>query len=322
MAKHIFISYSHKDSDIAECIVHQIIAAGYTVWQDVYGIQPFDRWEYEIKNGVDEAAAVIVVWSANSGDSMWVKKERAMALEKNILMTAIQIDKTPLPPDLEGIQTVAHRNNLIEQVEVVIAALRTFVPNSLLRQYDTVLPFDAKKALVQQTEINRLTKASGNVDLVCVPYVSSNRFCKTFLIGEPTAVISAPMMMQVILQCQKPAGEHIVFDVYKHIIDHKLPFAGLWITGPVANNKSPFDDSASFTVDRGNPEQWYDIVGITEAAFKRAKRDFGITRFQFFFAGPAALLLGVGNTLRKFWTIDTYHREKDGYFHVINIFPE
>jgi TIR domain len=76
----IFISYSHKDTDVVRDMVPSLKAEGFTVWWD-HTIPPGKTWDDVIARGIREAKACIIVWSASSVVSDWVKEEATIAKE-------------------------------------------------------------------------------------------------------------------------------------------------------------------------------------------------------------------------------------------------
>jgi TIR domain len=76
----VFISYSHKDTDLARDLVKPLEAEGFSVWWD-HTIPPGKTWDEVIARGIREAKACIIIWSANSIVSDWVKEEATIAKE-------------------------------------------------------------------------------------------------------------------------------------------------------------------------------------------------------------------------------------------------
>ena len=78
---HIFISYSHKESDYAHGLAQTLYKDGFDVWIDErldYGSQ----WPNEIQKQLDSCRAFIVIMSPNSFDSEWVQSELQRAKRK------------------------------------------------------------------------------------------------------------------------------------------------------------------------------------------------------------------------------------------------
>lgn len=82
---HIFISYSHKDSDYATRLGSSLEAAGFHVWID-RRIDFGAEWSDVIEAHLNECTAFVLVMSRNARASTWVKNElsRAQRLNKPI----------------------------------------------------------------------------------------------------------------------------------------------------------------------------------------------------------------------------------------------
>jgi hypothetical protein len=76
----VFLSYSHKDTDIVRDLVRFVEAEGFSVWWD-HTIPPGKTWDDVIARGIREAKACIIVWSPDSVISDWVKEEATLAKE-------------------------------------------------------------------------------------------------------------------------------------------------------------------------------------------------------------------------------------------------
>lgn len=78
---HIFISYSHKDTDYAYKLADALQAKGFDVWIDArldYGSQ----WPLEIQKQLDACGAFILVMSPRAFASEWVQSELQRAKRK------------------------------------------------------------------------------------------------------------------------------------------------------------------------------------------------------------------------------------------------
>ena len=71
---HIFISYSHKDTDYVEKLEKKLIDEGFNVWVD-HRIDYGSRWTKEIEKAIDTCDAYIVVMSETAKESQWVQRE-------------------------------------------------------------------------------------------------------------------------------------------------------------------------------------------------------------------------------------------------------
>src|SRR5262245_23133166 len=92
----IFISYATADRDRARTIAEALTARGFSVWWD-RAIPPGRVFDEVIEEALETAKCVVVLWSAASAASTWVKAEAGEALKRNVLVPAlIQPVKIPL----------------------------------------------------------------------------------------------------------------------------------------------------------------------------------------------------------------------------------
>lgn len=78
---HIFISYSHKDTDYAHALAENLQSMGFDVWIDErldYGSQ----WPQELQKQLDTCSAFILIMSPRSYTSEWVQSELQRAKRK------------------------------------------------------------------------------------------------------------------------------------------------------------------------------------------------------------------------------------------------
>ena len=76
----VFLSYSHKDTDLVRDLVRYLEREGFSVWWD-HTIPPGKTWDDVIARGIREAKACIILWSPDSVVSDWVKEEATLAKE-------------------------------------------------------------------------------------------------------------------------------------------------------------------------------------------------------------------------------------------------
>jgi hypothetical protein len=93
-AQRIFVSYSHQDLHIVRPLVERLRDAGASVTWDRDFIGGID-FEQAICSAIDGALCVIVVWSAESVQSPFVRDEARRALVTNKLVTTHVADFKP-----------------------------------------------------------------------------------------------------------------------------------------------------------------------------------------------------------------------------------
>ncbi len=99
----IFISYSSKNRPNAQRLAEALSAQGWSVWWD-REIQTGQVYHQVIEQALHAAKAVVVLWSAESVNSEWVKNEAAVAAERGVLLPA-NLDGTRLPLEFRARQT-------------------------------------------------------------------------------------------------------------------------------------------------------------------------------------------------------------------------
>lgn len=84
----IFISYGREDRDHADRLATVLERQGWSVWWDrkVLGGDTFGQ---TIERAMDEARCIIVLWSASSVESGWVKDEAAEGARRNVLVPVL-----------------------------------------------------------------------------------------------------------------------------------------------------------------------------------------------------------------------------------------
>jgi hypothetical protein len=99
----VFVSYASEDRVRAGQLAQAFGARGWSVWWDrkIIAGQAFDK---AIERELETARCVVVLWSAHSVDSEWVKNEAAVAAERGVLIPAL-IDGVRLPLEFRRKQT-------------------------------------------------------------------------------------------------------------------------------------------------------------------------------------------------------------------------
>jgi len=125
----IFISYAHEDQSFVRGMVPALEAEGFSVWWD-HTIPPGKSWDSFIAKGIAEARCCVVVWSAHSVDSDWVKEEATLAKDGHKFLP-VQIDGALPPVGFRRIQAAnlqnwtGDRNN--PQFQLLVREARTLL---------------------------------------------------------------------------------------------------------------------------------------------------------------------------------------------------
>jgi hypothetical protein len=99
----IFISYASADRDRARAIADALEQRGLTVWWDRV-IPPGRQYDEVIEENLAAAKCVVVLWSASSAASKWVKIEAGEALRKDRLVPALIETDVRIPLEFSRVQ--------------------------------------------------------------------------------------------------------------------------------------------------------------------------------------------------------------------------
>jgi len=94
----IFLSYSHKDAEIASGIYAKLDAAGYVCFMAEKEIKPAQEWSSTIHEAISSSKLIIILITPRSKDSLWVAAEAgaAWALKKNVIPALMFIEANEL----------------------------------------------------------------------------------------------------------------------------------------------------------------------------------------------------------------------------------
>jgi tetratricopeptide (TPR) repeat protein len=98
----VFISYSSEDRERVRPLAEALMARGYSVWWDRQ-LAAGDDYASVIGQALSQAKAVVVVWTATSAASVWVRDEAARAREDGRLVPVL-LDPIEIPLGFGAIQ--------------------------------------------------------------------------------------------------------------------------------------------------------------------------------------------------------------------------
>jgi len=100
MENHIFISYAHKDKDLAKDLADELKEEGLHPWFDEYELRPGESWEDQLRNGLEKSNLLILLFSAGE-PSPNVLFEAGVALAKGTKVVVISSEKGEPKKDLQ-----------------------------------------------------------------------------------------------------------------------------------------------------------------------------------------------------------------------------
>src|SRR3954451_18388592 len=83
----VFLSYDRDDSAVAKVIATALEKAGHEVWWDLH-VRGGAQFSKVIEEALKAADTVVVLWSANSIESAWVRDEAAAGRDSGRLIPA------------------------------------------------------------------------------------------------------------------------------------------------------------------------------------------------------------------------------------------
>src|SRR5215475_14573476 len=104
MAK-LFLSYSRKEEAKARRFTEWLEREGHDVWRDEDDIGGGASFSSEIEKALKDSDAVIVLWSAESIQSAWVREEAGFGRDANKLIP-LSLDGTEPPLGFRQFQSI------------------------------------------------------------------------------------------------------------------------------------------------------------------------------------------------------------------------
>jgi TIR domain len=118
----IFISYSSRQRDVTRALAAAIEAEHGigSVWWDQAGLRCGDRFNTEITQALDDAKAVVVVWTKGSVASDWVYAEAVRAAGQRKVVTVRSPD---LDPNLIPLPFNVYHTSVVDDISAVLASI-------------------------------------------------------------------------------------------------------------------------------------------------------------------------------------------------------
>lgn len=108
MPHEVFISYSSKDKTTADDVCATLEAASIRCWIAPRNILSGATWGEAIIDGLSTSKVMVLIFSANSNQSVQVEREVERAINKNIPVIPFRIDNVPLSKSMEYFISSAH----------------------------------------------------------------------------------------------------------------------------------------------------------------------------------------------------------------------
>ena len=121
--EHVFVSYARPDAKAAQSLIRILEDRGFTVWWD--GLIPGgERFGSQISEALENARAVVVLWSASASVSHWVQDEAGRGRDRHCLVP-LSLDGTEPPLGFRQFQCIdISKGRLTERNPAVQRALQ------------------------------------------------------------------------------------------------------------------------------------------------------------------------------------------------------
>lgn len=127
MTHNVFISYSRKDKEAANCLCEILKENGIAYWIDKEGIYSSSNYKELIVDAVDVSQAVIFISSANSNTSINVIREVGYAVNMNKPILPLILDDAPYAKsirlDISDIDQIDFRNPAMSSKKLITSLM-------------------------------------------------------------------------------------------------------------------------------------------------------------------------------------------------------
>jgi hypothetical protein len=263
---HIFISYAHTDSNFVDWLSENLQDKGYPVWLDYLNLGGGLNWEEEIAKGIQDCTYFILVATPNAETSDYVGREIRKARTHNKLIIPLLLggylknmrgedvsDRQGI--DFSGDQYVAF-TKLVEELADIKPAKFQFDLLDKIKEGEITFGNLAKQ---WRSKIEFGTKADDPVGLLYKRAPSYR--ASAYLVGNRTAKLQRPEIVQVFLQFSGEINEHR-FESYLNYIKANR-YKNLWtilIRGPFSKDGR---DKGKYKLDEKDKQQWQSTIDFT-----------------------------------------------------------
>lgn len=128
--KHLFLSYSRKDTDVMHRVRDTLRAEGFAVWTDEKLTPGTSQWSREIQNAIATSGAIVVLLSPDSNASEWVANEIGYAKSHKLDIFPILVrgeEHESVPIELIRVQRVDIRTRFLGQMQDLVDIIQEHI---------------------------------------------------------------------------------------------------------------------------------------------------------------------------------------------------
>ena len=127
MKHQVFISYSRKDKEAADCLCEILKENGIAYWIDKEGIYSSSNYKELIVDAIDVSQAVIFISSAKSNGSINVIRDVGYAVNMNKPILPLMLDDAPYAKsirlDISDIDQIDFRNPMTSSKKLITSLM-------------------------------------------------------------------------------------------------------------------------------------------------------------------------------------------------------
>lgn len=142
----VFISYSHKDSNIREDVVNKLESAGISCWYAPRDIRPGREWADTITKALQDCRMVVLIFTENSNTSAQVLREVGLSVDFKKEIIPFKCDDCTLTGSMQYYLSTLHWLNCSDDREASLDELLQLVrTKQSSRNNKTNTTVDSKK---------------------------------------------------------------------------------------------------------------------------------------------------------------------------------
>lgn len=156
--KHLFLSYSRKDTDVMIRVRDTLRAEGFEVWTDEKLTPGTDQWNQALEQAFANSFAVVVLLSPDSKGSQWVRNEISYANTHGLLIFPILIrgeERDSVPIQLINVQRIDIRTRFLAQMQELVDIMRDHLQSLEVVDIKPVQTIKTLGKSLSETEIKR-----------------------------------------------------------------------------------------------------------------------------------------------------------------------
>lgn len=165
MLADVFLSYSHRDTEIMRRVRESLRAADFKVWNDdTDEISPgTPSWENQIETAIKDAKCVVVLFSPNAMQSKWVSRELLYAQRLNLPIFPLLAEGEPrqsVPFGFTAFQYVDIRRDYENGINKLVRAIERLTYQREVEASQKLIEFQSMQINVWYEQAIRLTVSS------------------------------------------------------------------------------------------------------------------------------------------------------------------